>query len=109
MLNNSVVEVYKSFHNEISLITAVGATTGGAINKCMSTPNVVGADAPFPRIFRDLTEEDENGETGSKFVLLEFNTSRPIPHTTVRRRRRLLNESRRLNIQKSSRVISDLR
>jgi hypothetical protein len=108
MLNNSVVKVYKSFHNEILLITAVGAPTCSAIDKCMMTSDVVGADSPFPRIVRDLTEEDENGEAGSKFVLLEFNTSRPIPHATVRRRRRLLNDGRmRMNIHMYLGVISD--
>lgn len=109
MLNNSVVKVYKSFHNEILLITAVGATTGAAIDKCMMTSDVIGADAPFPRIFRDLTKEDENGEAGSKFVLLDFNTNRPIPYATIRRRRRLLNDSwMRMNIHVPLGVISDL-
>ena len=111
MLGNSVIKVYKSFHHEFLLITAVGATTGGAIDKCMMTSDVVGADAPFSRIFRDLTEEDENGEAGSKFVLLEFDTSRPIPHAMVRRCRRLLNDSwisRRMNIHMCLAVISDL-
>ena len=82
-----MVKVYKSFHDEILLISAVSATTGGAIDECMMTSDVIGADAPFPRIFGDLTEEDENGEASSKFVLFEFNTSCPFPNAVVMRRR----------------------
>jgi hypothetical protein len=109
MLSNSTVKVYKSFRNEILLISAVSATTGGAIDERMMTSDEGGADTPFPRIFRNLTKEDENGEAGSKFVLLEFNTSRPFPQTMVRRRRRLLNSSRmgrRMNIHNM--LMSDL-
>ena len=82
-----MVKVYKSFHDEILLITAVSATTGGAIDECMMTSDVIGADAPFPRIFGDLTKEDENGEAGTKFVLFEFNTSCPFPKAMMRRPR----------------------
>ena len=87
MLSNSTVKVYKSFRNEILLIGAIRATTSGAIDECMMTSYVRGAAAPFPRIFRNFTDEDENGEAGVQFILLEFNTSRPIIHAMVRSRR----------------------
>ena len=103
MFDNSGVKVYKSFHNDIMLISAVGAHTGGAIDKCMMSSDEVWADAPFSRIIRDLTEEDENGEAGLKFVLLEFNTSSPLPHAMVRRWRRFDSDSRIIHM-----MISDL-
>ena len=79
MLCNSMIKVYESFYNNILLITAVAATCGDTIDECMMTSDEVRADAPFPRIVRNLTEENQNGEAGSKFILLEFNTSSPLP------------------------------
>ena len=64
MLSNSTAKVDKSFHDDILLIGAVRATTGGAIDECMMPSNVGGAAAPFPRIFGNFTDEDENGEAG---------------------------------------------
>ena len=54
-----MVKVYKSFHNEISLVTAVSTFTRGTINKYMTTSDVVGTDTPFPRIFRDLMRTEK--------------------------------------------------
>lgn len=83
-----MVKVYKSFQNDICLVGAVGATLGGAIDKRVNGSDVVGAGAPVPRVFRNLTKEDENGEAGSKFILFKFNTNSPVPKTMVRTPRR---------------------
>jgi hypothetical protein len=112
MLSNTVVKMYKSFYNETPLVTAVGATIDGTIDKCMVTSDVVGTETQFPRMFRDLTKEDKNGEAGSQFVLLEFNTSCPVPEAMIRRRRRLFMDNpmskTKMGIQMFLGMISDM-
>lgn len=61
-----------------NLVTTISAVTDGAIDERLTRANEGLAGAPFGRVFRNRSKEDEDGETAVETVFFAVNTSSPL-------------------------------
>ena len=78
VFGDAFVEVDESLHLGIRPLCAVGAVNRRAADECMDSANKVGTYFPFVRILRNGSKEEQDRETGAKFVFLETSTDSPF-------------------------------
>jgi len=72
------VEMHEAFRRHVLLPFTVLALRGGAVDERVVRSDVGAARAPFPRVFGEVSDEDDHGEAPTELVFLRLDPSDPV-------------------------------